>query len=146
MLSPIEFCTLLAVSTLSAGALPAAQPETPKRSPYVKVSATTEKPSTDGKQELLITLEIDKGVTIFANPAGHEDLKGRETRVKVMAAGKPVEATVTYPAGDTIKDVTVGDYRVYRGTVKIHLSVPRAASDAHPLEVVVFTWGVRPTH
>src|SRR5882672_57789 len=63
----------------------------------VKASATATK-ITDGKQTVTITMEIEKGWYLYANPVGSEDFEGNKTNVSIKAKEK-VAAKVKYPEG-----------------------------------------------
>jgi len=54
----------------------------------VKAKAVVGKAGADGKQTLTITLEIEKGWYIYANPVGDEDFEPNKTRVTVKAKDK----------------------------------------------------------
>jgi thiol:disulfide interchange protein len=117
---------------LNAGAAP------PKRSDnVVKAKATASKLGDDGKQVLTITMEIDPKYHLYANPVGHPDFADNETTVSVTGKTKPESVKVDYPAGETKKDKTVGDYKIYKKTVTIKATVQRAKGDTGPLDVVI---------
>jgi DsbC/DsbD-like thiol-disulfide interchange protein len=103
----------------------------------VKASATATKIDAKGEQTVTITLAIDKGWHIYANPVNHnkEFLDGAKTKVKVSAKVK-VEARVKYPFGKTHADKD-DKYDIYEGTVKIEAKVKRSAGDTSPLELVI---------
>jgi DsbC/DsbD-like thiol-disulfide interchange protein len=106
-----------------------------KSDAVVKVTATADKP-VDGKQVILITLDIDPKYHIYANPVGNEDHESSKTSVSV---GKPKVASfkVDYPAGIVVKDAVVGDYKIYKGKVTIKAMVQREKGSVGPLEVAV---------
>jgi uncharacterized protein YyaL (SSP411 family) len=117
-----------------------AQEAQPKKSDAVvkaKVVVEPEKPGTDGKQVVSVTLTIDKGWHIYANPPGLDDLTSSQTKVSVDAKVKPKEVKVDYPKGEEVVDKVVGKYRVYADKVTIKATVQRAAGDTSPLEVSV---------
>ena len=112
----------------------------PKKSDsVVKVAAAAvpEKPGGDGKQVVTVTLVIEKGWHIYANPPELEDLVPVQTSVSVTAKMKPAEVKVEYPKGKVVEDPTLGKYRIYEGKVVIKATVRRAADAAEPLEVTV---------
>jgi uncharacterized protein YyaL (SSP411 family) len=122
-------------------ARPAADANTPagreaggKRQKPVKVSAEVkpDKPGEDGKQEVAVTLRIDKDWHIGANPPGEF---GVATTVQVGSRNKP-EVKVGYPKGEAVKE-PVGTYNVYRGKVVIKAVVRRAKGDSEPLQLKV---------
>ena len=101
----------------------------------VKATATATKPDVDGKQTVTITLEIEKGFWLFANPVNHDLLEDAETKVKVTAKEK-LKAYVKYPAGTRKKDGRYS-YDIYEGVVKIEAHVVRTKGDSSPLNVNV---------
>jgi DsbC/DsbD-like thiol-disulfide interchange protein len=101
----------------------------------VKITADASKVGPDGKQNVTLTLTIEKGWHIYANPVNFEDLAGAQTVVKVSAKGKVSNVAVNYPPG---KMYAKEKYDVYEGTIKIPVSLKRAAGDTSPLEVSVF--------
>jgi uncharacterized protein YyaL (SSP411 family) len=103
----------------------------------VKATATADKPGADGKQTVKIKLVVDKAWHIYANPVGNQDLDSAETKVSISGKVKPKGVTVDYPKGTVIKDMLVGNYTVYEGTVEIKATVERAPGDTGPLEVTV---------
>ena len=102
----------------------------------VKVSVEASKIDKEGTQIVTITLNIEKGWHLYANPVNHEFLEGAQTKVKVAAKGKLSDVRVKYPAGKTHVEKT-GNYDVYEGAVKIPVSFKRSAGDTSPLEIVI---------
>jgi hypothetical protein len=103
----------------------------------VKITGKADKPDASGKQTLTLTLAIDSPWHLYANPVGSEDLSSAQTTVTVNAKERPTQVKVDYPAGQTIKDKTFGEYKVYEGTVTIKAHVQRAKGDTSPLQVSV---------
>ncbi len=103
----------------------------------VKVSATASKIGTNGSQTVEVTLAINPGWHIYANPVENEDLGPSQTFVSVNAGTKPASVKVVYPKGDLKQDKIVGDYRIYKNKVTIQAQVQRAAGDTSPLDVSV---------
>jgi len=101
----------------------------------VKASATATKPDADAKQIVTITLEIDKGVYLYANPVRHEFLEGYELKVKATAK-ENVKLAVKYPEGKT-RAVVRESFDIYEGIVKIEAQVIRTIGDESPLTVHV---------
>jgi DsbC/DsbD-like thiol-disulfide interchange protein len=103
----------------------------------VKATATATKVNDKGEQTVTITLDIEKGWHLYANPVNHnkEFLDGAKTKVKVSAKGN-VQASVRYPAGKTHTDKD-DRYDIYEGVVKIEAKVKRSGGDTSPLEVVI---------
>ncbi len=102
-----------------------------------KVTARAEKPGADGKQKVVVVLEINAGWHAYANPVGNEGIAQAKTVVTVTAGAKPQSVKVEYPVGKLKKDKLVGDYRYYDGKVEIPVTVQRAKGDTSPLEVSV---------
>jgi len=119
---PIRIGSLLAVALLLTWV--ACQPGEAgiKSDSKVKVDARAGKAEA-GKQTISVTIQIDKGWHIYANPVENEDLADAKTVVEVKAGGKKLNAKVKYPAGNIHRDKTVGDYNVYEGKVTIEAVV-----------------------
>lgn len=111
----------------------------------VKATATATKPDANGKQTVTITLEIEKGWYLYANPVNFK-LGGMPedffTGLTItVTAKKKSKVDVTYPAGTTFKE---GEgrlefqYDLYEGCVTIEAAVQRAKGDVSPLEIAVF--------
>jgi DsbC/DsbD-like thiol-disulfide interchange protein len=103
----------------------------------VKAEAKADKIAADGTQVVTITLTIDKGWHIYANPVGNDDLVDTQTVATLSSKNKLRSVKVEYPAGKLVKDKTVGDYKTFAGTVTIKATVRRATGDAEPLDVAV---------
>lgn len=99
----------------------------------VKIDAKADKPDADGKQNVTISIAIDNKWHLYANPVGNDMLKSAQTTLK--AGGKTEIVKVDYPAGKTIKDEVVGDYKTYEGTIVIKAVVRRGAGG--PLDLSV---------
>src|SRR5262249_10262716 len=116
----------LAVSPVLGGAKTSAD--------MVKVEAKGGKIGADGAQEVTLTINIEEGWHLYANPVGNNDLTSAQTTVKITGQSKPKDVKVTYPNGKVIKDPTVGNYSIYEGKVVINAVVSRAKDDKGPLE------------
>jgi DsbC/DsbD-like thiol-disulfide interchange protein len=123
----------LALATLTG----AAHAQLKKSDSVVKAQARADKPGDDGTQVVTVTLTIDKGWHLYANPVDHPDLVDNQTIVSVSGKNRLQDVKVEYPAGHVVKDKTVGDYKVYQGTMTIKASVRRAKGDSGPLDVSV---------
>ena len=65
----------------------------------VLATAKATKPAADGKQTVTITLAVEKGWYIYANPINNNTgYEGNETKTTIKAKEK-VKATFKYPAG-----------------------------------------------
>lgn len=112
-----------------------AQREASKTSAHVTVHLTAGKPDASGTQMVLVCLDIDPNYIVL----GHnlpEDFKLSRLKVDFFANGKPVQARLTYPAGEKLEDLS-GDYKIHRGKVMISGEVHRAPGDAGLLEASV---------
>jgi DsbC/DsbD-like thiol-disulfide interchange protein len=106
-------------------------------SDMVKVEAAAGKIAADGTQEVTLTLNVEDGWHLYANPVGNVDLASAQTTVKITGATKPKDVKIAYPKGNVVKDATVGDYSTYEGKVVIKARVSRAKDDTGPLEVSI---------
>ncbi|MBI2805765.1 MAG: hypothetical protein HYX68_12365 [Planctomycetes bacterium] len=105
----------------------------------VKAAVQASKIEADGKQRIAITLTVEKGWYIYANPVGSEDYEGNKTRVSFTAKGK-LAATVKFPKGTTKTEVIGKEtvkYDIYKDRVVIQAEVRRPPSDAGPLQIKV---------
>jgi hypothetical protein len=127
---------LLVGLTVSAGwcACPA---NAAKSDSVIKVTAKADKPDSDGKQVIIITLAIDKDYHAYANPIGAKDFPGIATQVTVKADNKPQNVKVDYPKGKLVKDTTVGNHFIYENKAVIKATVLRAKGDTGPLDIAV---------
>jgi hypothetical protein len=127
------------VLTVAAAAEICAQPFG-KSDTKVKSTAIALYPHTDGKQVVIITLEIEEGWYIYANPVGPKNFADNQTVVTFTAKEK-VTASVNYPEGVVKTAVDENKqavrYRVYEGKVKLLARVQRAGGDKSPLQVSV---------
>jgi DsbC/DsbD-like thiol-disulfide interchange protein len=126
---------VLAVLTGAALILSPVQGGGQKSDSEVKATAKAEPPDANGKQTVHLTLTINKGWYIYANPVGNEDFAANATAVTVKP--KPQAIEISYPAGKLKKDNLVGDYRIYENEVTIPIQVRRAPGDTAALELSV---------
>jgi DsbC/DsbD-like thiol-disulfide interchange protein len=110
----------------------AAQRKTSKD--VVKVDTAAEKPDGNGVQVVTITLKVDEGWHVYANPVGNKMLEDVETKVSIAEDSKPKITRVEYPPGKTKKDV-LGPYKVYENTVPIKVHLKREGADAGPVNL-----------
>jgi len=109
-----------------------------KSDSVVKVTAKGGKADADGKQTVTVTIHIEKGWHIYANPVGDDSLKPVQTVLTVTGKEKPQDVKVEYPAGKTIKDADLKiEYKTYEDKVEIKALVQRAKGDNGPLEASV---------
>jgi hypothetical protein len=102
----------------------------------VKIAVKADKPDTDGTRLVAVTLTIDKGWHLYANPVGQDDLADAQTRL-TAPAGKAELIKVDYPAGKLKKDALVGDYKIYEDTVTITARVRPASGVPGPPELAL---------
>ncbi len=112
------------------------QAQTRKSDSVVKVDAQADKPDADGKQAITITLDIEKGWHIYANPVENEDLTNAQTVVRVAAKGKVENVKVEYPGGKLQQD-SGEKFKIYEGKVVIKAQVKRVKGDTSPLEISI---------
>ncbi len=106
--------------------------------PYpVKMEATAVKPDKDGYRVVRVTLVIEKGHLVCANPVGNEDLAPAQTTLKMTSGKTLTDFKVTYPKGEVLNYPAVGEFMVYQGTVVLQASFRQAHGDPGPLEVHV---------
>jgi uncharacterized protein YyaL (SSP411 family) len=106
-----------------------------KSDSLVKTTAEATKPDADGKQVVTVTMIIEPGWHIYANPVGQEDLESVQTKITVSAKAKLDDVKVEYPEGKVIQDKVLGKYKVYEDKVEIKATVKRKGGDKSPLEV-----------
>jgi DsbC/DsbD-like thiol-disulfide interchange protein len=136
------FVALAAAAVLVLGGLgtPAARAGKKLLTSADKVMATAKAttPDASGKQVVTVTLTIDKGWHLYANPAGFDLVEPAKTEVTITGKAKPRSVKVEYPPGTPHKDEDLkGTYNIYEGQVTIRAVVQRAAGDAGPLQVAV---------
>lgn len=108
-----------------------------KSDAVVKVEAKADdKPDANGKQSVTITLDIEKGWHIYANPVENEDLANVQTSIAIASKAKLEDVKVMYPAGKPYGDKEE-KHKIYEGKVTIKAQVKRAGGDSGPLEVTV---------
>jgi hypothetical protein len=128
---------LVVAAVLFSSWLPVAS-AAPESKDAVKITATADKPDSDGKQTVTITIDIQKPWHLYANPVKNEDMVNSQTVVKITANDKPLDKTaIKYPTGTEKKDATVGNYMIYEGKIEITATVRRAKDDTNPLEAAV---------
>jgi len=108
-----------------------------KATDRVKVSAAATKPDQSGKQVVTVTMVIDKGWHVYANPVGNPKYPLNATVVSLNAKVKPSKVNVAYPPGKLLEDKDEGKFQIYEGKVTIRAVVQRANGDVGPLDVSV---------
>jgi DsbC/DsbD-like thiol-disulfide interchange protein len=134
----VRFAVVAAIVVLAGAVEPELRAQAKKSDSVVKVTAKGDKADADGKQTVTITVQIDKGWHIYANPVGDDMLKPVQTVVTISGKEKPQDVKVEYPAGKTVKDADLKiEYKTYEDKVEIKAQVQRAKGDSGPLEVSV---------
>lgn len=128
---------LAAALFLGLGVLPGLRAQGGKSDSEVKVTAKAGKVEAGGKQTITLTLDVNEGWYIYANPVNNEELESAKTVVKVAGNKNVEEVRIAYPPG-VVKDAggMVGKLNVYKKQVSIPLTV-RWAGQPEPLEVSV---------
>jgi DsbC/DsbD-like thiol-disulfide interchange protein len=103
----------------------------------VKVEASGGKIDADGTQEVTLTINVEEGWHLYANPVGNADLTSAQTTVTITGKTKPKDVKIEYPKGKIIEDKTIGNYSTYDGKVVIKAKVSRAKDDTGPLDVTI---------
>jgi DsbC/DsbD-like thiol-disulfide interchange protein len=104
----------------------------------VKASASATKINDKGEQTVTISLIVEKGWHIYANPVNHNNdfLDAARTKVKIEAKSKFNSINVAYPPGTTHMDGKE-KYDIYKGNVKLEATLKRAAGDTSPLQITI---------
>jgi DsbC/DsbD-like thiol-disulfide interchange protein len=133
---------LIVLAATAANAHSAGLSKTPpgkKETSDTKVKAKVEagKVDADGKQTVLLILEVEKGWHIYANPVNH-DIYGRNaTTVGIKTVNGAPSYRVSYPEGK-VKKEEKDTYNIYEGAVQIPIVVERAnLADALQISVQV---------
>jgi DsbC/DsbD-like thiol-disulfide interchange protein len=105
----------------------------------VKVRATADPTSPQGLRRVIISLAVERGWHIYANPAGPEELRDAQTSIALIGPSSMRIESVGYPQGIEKRNEIVGTYRVYQGEVSIPVTLrPTSESDDVPRLVVRF--------
>jgi DsbC/DsbD-like thiol-disulfide interchange protein len=135
-LAAVLVAGLIALGARQIEPRPDADPQDPeaaaKRSDaVVQVQAVAEPVGADARQSVEVSLEVEEGWHIYANPAGLEGLVA--TTVTVAAGRELMVERLEYPPGK----VSADGYKYYEGKVAVPVTVRRAAGDTSPLRVSV---------
>jgi DsbC/DsbD-like thiol-disulfide interchange protein len=133
--APWKIALVVGFLGLAAASVPTVQAGK-KSDSQVKVTTRAGKPDASGNQTITVTLAMNKGWHVYANPVGNEDLAPAATVVKVTSGAKLGDVKISYPKGKLVKDKTVGDYIVYENKVNIVATIQRTDSKA-ALDVAV---------
>jgi len=130
---------LLAIPALLAitGTWFAAGPDGDGVMKTITLTASTSKPDGAGKQRITVTVAIEPGWYIYANPTGNKDSEDAATVVKVTGKAKLAAVQVDYPAGQEKPEKGGKKTLVYKDRVEIPVMVVRAKGDTGPLEIAL---------
>ena len=128
-----SLCTMIVAVAAAKTQLPGPRNDS---SSVVKVSVSSSLPDESGKQTVTVTIDIDKGCHIFANPVKNEDLEFWQTRVKITSENKLANIKVEYPPG-SLRTQNKETWMLYEGKISIPVVVQRARGDSGPLFVDV---------
>lgn len=90
----------------------------------VKITAKAAKADSTGKQKVTLTLDIEEGWYVYANPVGNEEFASNAIQIKAKGA----TIKVNFPPAKVKKDVLDGKeikYNIYKGQVDIVAEVQR---------------------
>jgi uncharacterized protein YyaL (SSP411 family) len=107
-----------------------------KSESMVKIKTTADKIAADGQQHITLTLAIEPGWHLYANPLP-EDFPGIPVTVNVEGNIRPKETKIEYPPGTIVKDALAGDYGIYEKEAVIKVRVKREPGDTEPLDISV---------
>ncbi|GIW82718.1 MAG: hypothetical protein KatS3mg105_4525 [Gemmatales bacterium] len=129
---PLLFALVLLVGAVAVGLV-----EARKRSQdVVRVNAVFEPAAADGWRRLLVTLRIQPGWHIYANPVGPTELHDVQTEIS-PATADTIFLRVDYPRGKVQQSEFLGSYRIYEGTVTIPVLVRHKGGSTGPAGIVV---------
>ncbi|MEI7685631.1 MAG: protein-disulfide reductase DsbD N-terminal domain-containing protein [Planctomycetota bacterium] len=100
----------------------------------VKVKARLDKAAPPGKAVVVVSLDIQPGWHLYANPVGNEEWEQSRVLVKVTGADAKVEYP---PPGRVLKDAKLGSFNIYENKVDIRATVDRVPTEANPLQLTV---------
>jgi uncharacterized protein YyaL (SSP411 family) len=107
----------------------------PKRSDsVVQIKAGAAPPDDTGRQVVTVTLTIEPGWHVYANPVPR-DFPGIPVLISANFKTPPEEFKVDYPPGKSVRDEVVGDHAIYEGTTAVKVAVRRAKGETGPLEL-----------
>ncbi len=87
----------------------------------------------DGKQTVELSLKIDSGWHLYANPVENATILNSQTKITVLGAKN---AEVKYPVG-TLKVTGDDKYKIYQDDVKIQVSLTRTPGEAVTFKILV---------
>ncbi len=102
----------------------------------VKVTARTSGKTAGGVEVVTLTLDVNKGWYIYANPVGNKEFSINETKVAVKGL-PPTQIKIRFPRGKVKRDAKYGSYNIYDGKVNILVQIQHRPSDRGPINVQV---------
>jgi DsbC/DsbD-like thiol-disulfide interchange protein len=139
---------LFGLATLVSSSNICAAVQSMKSDAKVKASVVATKPDDKGMQKVTITLKIDDGWYIYANPASDDEFIKFNRTMVTFKADKNFTAFVRYPPGvkktDTIGKEVV-EYFAYEKQVVIQAELRRSNGDASPLKIEIEVNACRPS-
>ncbi|HEX5270638.1 MAG TPA: protein-disulfide reductase DsbD N-terminal domain-containing protein [Gemmataceae bacterium] len=126
-----------ALALVFATLIGSARAQLKKSDSVVKVEAEAGKLADDGTQNVTVTVTIDKGWHLYANPVGNDDLAENQVVVTLSSKNKLKDVKVEYPAGKNHTEKGIGDYKIYEGKLTIKAKVTRNKGDSEPIDVAV---------
>jgi hypothetical protein len=116
----------------------------PKALYPVSMKVTAQPLQKDGHQRLEITLTIERGWYIYANPVGNELLEPNGLQLKIQGKQLPRSISFRYPRGEFVKDKVIGDYRIHKGKVIVIADLFRNQGEAAQLEIQAWQRPINP--
>jgi hypothetical protein len=137
MIRLIAFACLVGFAYLTAPTPSSAQ-KFDKSDSKIKATAKLGKASADGDQPITVTIDIDDGWYIYANPVGNDELNVNRTKLSVKGKDK-VMAAFNYPAGKekVLDEKLKTRANIYEKRVVIEGKLTRTAGDNSPLELSI---------
>jgi DsbC/DsbD-like thiol-disulfide interchange protein len=127
---------VLGAVALTTGVTPVAGAGGKKDESQVKLAATATKLDAEGRQVVTISVNVNSGWHIYANPVQFKDLEAVQTTVKITSANKLHEVKISYPPGKR-HTLDKDTFYIYEGKIEITAIVKRAGGDVEPLDVSV---------
>ena len=126
---------LVVAAALASNRL-AATPNRPKKSDdMVKVQVAADPIDAAGNQQVSMTLTIEEGWHVYANPPSNENFTTVQTTVTAEPPLRPEAVQVAYPPGRKMEGGVLGSYLVYDGRVVIKATVQRTPGAAAQLNI-----------
>ncbi|VTS06869.1 : DsbC [Tuwongella immobilis] len=99
-------------------------------------ATVTSKTTDDGRKlSIRVTVKLDPGWTVLANPSGNPKISTGQLRVRVHDKERFDSVEVRYPKGTPIKDDLLGEFNVYRDTVLVEVDITRRPNDTRAVKL-----------